>query len=75
LRVCVKIAAPRHVIHWEIDGEYGAAVRMIARADVAAVKARVLGGDRQAQSAALGPGPCRIGLIEPVEQVRDRGRW
>src|SRR6202011_5963003 len=55
-------------------GEYRAAVGMIARFDVPAVQPRALPSDRQAQAAALRPGARGIGLVEPVEHVRDRGR-
>ena len=37
------------------------------------MQARVLPGDRQAQAAPLGTRPRRVGLVEPVEYVRDRG--
>jgi hypothetical protein len=46
---------------------------VVARVDVTAVQARVLPGDRQAQAAALGTPPRRVGLVEPVKYVRDRG--
>jgi hypothetical protein len=57
----------------EAYGEYRAAVRVVGRVDVTAVQARVLPGDRQAQAAAIGTRPRRVGFVEPVEYVRDRG--
>src|SRR5581483_12392041 len=45
---------------------------MVARVDAAAVQTRVLPGDREAKTAALGAGPRGVGLEEAVEQVRDR---
>src|SRR6185437_12947344 len=56
------------------DGEYRTAARVVSRVDVTAVEARVLPGDRQAQAAALGTCPRRVGFEEPVEYMRDRGR-
>jgi hypothetical protein len=56
----------------EAYGEYRAAVRVVARVDVTTVQARVLPGDRQAQAAAVGTRPRRVGFAEPVEYVRDR---
>src|SRR5947208_13422144 len=53
-------------------GEYRAAARVVAHVDMTAMQARVLPGDRQAQAAALGTRPRRVGLEEPVEDVRDR---
>src|ERR1700730_6479904 len=47
---------------------------MVARLDVTAMQARVLPGDRQAQATALGTRPRRVGLVEPVEYMRDCGR-
>src|SRR5262249_32138756 len=57
----------------EAYGEYRAAARVVARVDVTAMQARVLPGDRQAQAAPLGTRPRRVGLVEPVEYMRDRG--
>jgi cytochrome P450 len=58
----------------EARREDRAAARVVARVDVTAVQAHVLPGDRQAQPAALGTRPRRVGLVEPVEHVRDRVR-
>src|ERR1700724_3386856 len=71
-RRCGRRSGPRPV-QGEIEGKYRAAAGVVARVNVAAVKARVLGGDRQAQSTALRTCPRRIGLVEPVEYVPDCG--
>src|SRR6201995_2514925 len=55
------------------DGKYRTAARVVSRVDATAVEARVLPGDRQAQAAALGTRPRRVGFEEPVEYMRDRG--
>src|ERR1700684_4102129 len=68
LRVIVILARQR-----EAYGEYRAAVRVVARVDVPAMQARVLPGDRQAPAASIGTRPRRVGFVEPVEYVRDRG--
>src|SRR6185312_10154584 len=60
-------------VHGQANGKHRAAAGVVARVNVSAVKACVLPGDRQAQAAALRTGPRGIGLVEPVEQVRDRG--
>ena len=57
----------------EAYDEYRAAVRVIARVDVTAMQARVLRGDSQAQATSIGTRPRRVGFVEPVEYMRDRG--
>ena len=61
-------------VQGQADGEHRSAAWLVARFDVPAVQARVLPGDRQAQAAALRTGACGVGLVEPVEHVRDGGR-
>jgi hypothetical protein len=67
--LCLQLcSAYRKVpVHGQADGKYRAAAGVVARVNVAAMKARVLPGDRQAQATALRTCPRGIGLVEPVE--------
>src|SRR6266498_5507155 len=66
LGASVRIVCPA----WQAQREHGAAVRGVGDGEVASVQARVLPRDGEAEAAALGPGPGRVGLVEPVEHVR-----
>jgi hypothetical protein len=72
--VCLPRLVVVRDVQREAYGEFRAAVRVIARVDLTAMQARVLPGDRQAQAASIRTRPRRVGFVEPVEDMRDRGR-